>query len=179
MHKASILLVLALAVPAGTALAEKAAVVPPPEIKKTVDAFAGKWKFAVVMTVPGAKDPVKFSEKMECKRVAGGRGVACTDIATVPGFGKMDFSHLAAWDPERKALHWFAVGSTGEVHDHTCHWKDDKTITCDPLKATLNGNPITEDVTITVDGAKQTWSVSIAAKEGVTKMEMTGKRTGK
>jgi hypothetical protein len=148
----------------------------PPEVKKTVEALAGKWSATTTMTMPGAKAPVKFSEKMECKRASGGRAASCTENAKVPGMGTMDFTHLVSYDPERKAVHWFAVGSTGEVHDHVCHWTDDKTLDCDPLKATLNGGPITEIVKMVFDGNKFTVIATTTTKEGDTKVEMVGKR---
>jgi hypothetical protein len=178
MHKSLALIALSTVVLSSSAFAEDKPPAPPPEVKKTVDALAGKWKHEGTVTMPG-QPAIKFSEKFDCKRISGGRGVSCTDIATVPGMGKLDFTHLVAYDVERKAVHWFAVGSTGEVHDHTCHWKTETRLECDPLKATMGGSPITEEVAITVEGAKQTWAVSITGKEGVTKMATTGKRTSK
>src|SRR3954469_2812581 len=74
---------------------------PPAEIKKTVGALAGKWTAAAIMTMPGAKEPVKFVEKFDCKKVAAGRGVECSDVAKVPGMGTMDFTHLVSYDAER------------------------------------------------------------------------------
>lgn len=148
----------------------------PPEVKKTVDALAGKWSATTTMTAPGAKEPVKFSEKIDCKRVAGGRAVSCTELAKVPGMGAMDFAYLVSYDAERKAVHWFAVGNTGEVHDHVCHWSDDKTLECEPLKATMNGAPITETIKMVFDGNKFTVNATTTTKEGDTKVEMVGKR---
>ena len=149
---------------------------PAPEIKKTVDALAGRWSLATTLMVPGVKDPVKFNEKMDCKRASGGRAVSCTELAKVPGMGTMDFTHLVAFDPERKAVHWFAVGSTGEVHDHVCRWTDDKTLDCDPLKATLDGGPITETMKLVVDGNKITMTGTTTTKDGDTKLESVAKR---
>ena len=151
---------------------------PPPEVKKTVDALAGRWKLATTMSLPGVEKPLKFVEKFDCKKVSGGRGVLCSDVSAVPGMGTMDFTHLVAYDPERKQVHWFAVGSTGEVHDHPCAWKDDKTLACEPLKATMGGKPITETVTITFDGAKTTMTGTINTSDGDVKFESTGKRSG-
>jgi hypothetical protein len=151
---------------------------PPPEIKKTVDALAGKWSMATTMMVPGQPAPVKFAEKFDCKKVAGGRGVTCVDTAKVPGMGAMDFTHLIAYDAERKAVHWFAVGSTGEVHDHVCHWKDDKTLDCEPLKATMEGSPITETFSIIFDGSNAKISATTTTRDGPYKVESTGKRGG-
>ena len=74
-------------------------------------------------------------------------------------------------------MHWFAVGSTGEVHDHVCHWKDDKTLTCDPLRATMEGAPITETVTIVFDGGKMTWDATTTTKDGDVKYTATAKKT--
>lgn len=148
----------------------------PPEVKKTVDALAGKWSATTTMTAPGAKEPVKFTEKMDCKRASGGRAASCVETAKVPGLGAMDFTHLVSYDPERKAVHWFAVGSTGEVHDHVCHWSDDKTLDCDPLKATMNGAPLTETMKMVFEGNKITIWGTTTTKEGETKLESVAKR---
>jgi hypothetical protein len=158
--------------------AAAAAPAPAPEIKKTVDALAGKWTMNVAMTLPGQPAPVKFPEKFDCKKSAGGRAVTCVDTAKVPGMGPVDFTHLVAYDAERKAVHWFAVGSTGEVHDHVCHWKDDKVLDCEPLKATMDGNPITETFSVTVDGNTVKVASTTTTKDGPVKVEATGKRGG-
>ena len=86
--------------------------------------------------MPG-QPPTRFAEKFDCKKASGGRGVMCIDTAKVPGLGALDFTHLVAYDPERKAVHWFAVGSTGEVHDHVCHWKDAKTLDCETIQVSV------------------------------------------
>ena len=148
----------------------------PPEVKKTVDALAGKWTSSTTMTMRGAKEPVKFTEKIDCKRASGGRAVSCTETAKVPGMGAMDFTYLVSYDPERKAVHWFAVGSTGEVHDHVCHWSDDKTLDCDPLKATLDGAPITETMKMVFDGNKLTITGTTTTKDGETKLQSIARR---
>ena len=148
----------------------------PPEVKKTVDALAGRWSATTTMMAPGAKEPVKFNEKMDCKRASGGRAASCVETAKVPGLGTMDFTHLVSYDPERKAVHWFAVGSTGEVHDHTCHWTDDKTLDCEPLKATMNGAPLTETMKMVFEGNKITITGTTTTKEGETKLESVAKR---
>ena len=150
----------------------------PAEVQKTVDAFAGRWSLATTMTTPGAKTPTKFAEKLDCKRVSGGRAVVCTETAKVPGLGAMDFTHLISYDEERKAVHWFAVGSTGEVHDHTCRWSDDKTLDCGTFKATMGGVPMTQVFKAVFDGNKVTLIATTTTPEGDTKLESAGKRGG-
>jgi hypothetical protein len=150
----------------------------PPEVAKTVAAFAGKWTMDTTMTMPGAKEPMKVKEKMDCKKVSGGRAALCIESGMITGMGPIDFTHMIAYDPERKQVHWFAVGNSGEVHDHPCTWKDDKTLACEPLKATLNGGPITEDFSVTIDGNKMSIKGSQTSKDGAMTFDVSAKRAG-
>jgi hypothetical protein len=52
---------------------------------------------------------------------------------------------LVAYDFCSKAVHFMAVTSNDEIHDHKRHWQGDQTLQCDPLKGGMGGMPITED----------------------------------
>ena len=114
----------------------------PPEVKQTVDALAGTWAGQMTATVPGYP-PEVFSWTMECKTVALGAGVACTNGGTA-SIGQMSESCLFAFDPDGKAVHYMCVTSMGEVHDHKGHWKEGRVIEFEPLRAGMMGGQVTE-----------------------------------
>jgi hypothetical protein len=104
----------------------------PPEVKQTVDALAGTWAGQMTARVPGYP-PATFAWTMECKTVALGAGVACTNG------GITSIGH-----PDGKAVHYMCVTSMGEVHDHKGHWKDGRVVEFEPLRAGMMGGQVTE-----------------------------------
>jgi hypothetical protein len=150
---------------------------PPPEVAKTVDAFNGKWTLETTMTAPGGK-PVKFAETVDCHKGAHGRAVICVDRSTVPGEPPTEYDYLVGYDADTKMVHLFTVGSPGEVHDHRCKWNDDKVLECEPLKATLGGQPITETFAFTFEGNKLTLKGMTVTADGPIAFEASGKRSG-
>jgi hypothetical protein len=151
---------------------------PPPELAKTVDAFNGKWSLETTMTQPGGK-PVKFSETIDCRKGAQGHSAICVDRFTAPGEGRTEYDYLVGYDVDTKIVHLFAVGSPGEVHDHSCKWSSEKVLECVPLQATLGGQPITETFAFTFDGNKLTMKGTTLTKDGPISFEATGRRSGK
>lgn len=127
---------------------------PAPEVKKTVDAFVGNWKVDAAITPPGAPAPVKFKAKIACKKISAGKAVGCALTAKVPQMGAYEANVMVAWDPYSKAVHFMSISSDDEVHDHKCAWKDDKTLSCEPLKGGSMGQAITEELSFTWDGPK-------------------------
>jgi hypothetical protein len=152
-----------------------AAPAPPPEIQRTVEAFAGEWSLQTTMTPPGAP-PATFAERVVCKKAVMGRAVSCVDTAAVPGMGAVESAYLIGYDAETKAVHLFAMGSPGEVHDHKCVWKDAKALDCEPYKGTAEGSPITETVSFIFDGNNIRLKATTVTKDGTVAVEATGKR---
>jgi hypothetical protein len=127
----------------------------PPEVKRTVDAFAGTWAVeGEVSGLPGAKGPSKAKETFVCHKAAGGRVVSCSGKGSVAGMGPVEDAALIAWDAEAKNVRFVGMSSTGELHDHTCSWKDDKTLACDPLSVTADGQPAIVDLHVQWSDAK-------------------------
>ena len=151
---------------------------PPPEIAKTVDAFNGKWVLETTMTRPGGKR-VKFEEKLDCRKGAQGHSAICIDRFTAPGEGPTEYNYLVGYDVDTKIVHLFAIGSPGEVHDHSCKWSSEKVLECVPLTAALNGQPITETFALTFDGNKLTMKRTTSTANGPIAFEATGRRSGK
>ncbi len=149
---------------------------PAPEVSKTVEAINGTWSGSMVAHVPGFPAET-FNWTMECRVVALGAGVLCTNKGKA-SIGVMAESCLLAYDTEGKAVHYMCVTSMGEVHDHKGTWKDGKTIEFEPLRAGMMGQPITEtlkwyfpDVN-TIDKKSE---VKLADGSSMT-FEFTGKR---
>ncbi len=58
---------------------------------------------------------------------------------------------LIGYDEFGKSVHIMAVTSDGEVHDHACRWKAQE-LACDRYKGGLGTIPVTEDLSVRVDG---------------------------
>jgi len=150
---------------------------PPPEMAKTVDAFAGRWTFAGTMTLPDGKTkPMK--DRMTCTKVAGGKAVSCIEDGEVVGLGPSHGAFLIGYDTFSKRVHFMAMTSDEAVHDHQCSWKDGSQLTCEPLKGGMNGAAITEEFTVSFDGAAAVIKVAVTLPDGGRMLiDMKGKRT--
>lgn len=146
------LVVLSLFVP-GLSAAEEHEKAPSPEIKKTVDAFAGTWTGTGDVVLPG-KPPVSVTLTIDCTKTALGRAVVCTYRGKT-ALGPTEATLLVGYDELGKAVHIMAVTSDGEVHDHACQWKADL-IACDLYKGGMGSLPITEELAIKVESKKLT-----------------------
>jgi hypothetical protein len=138
---------------------------PSAEQAKTVDAFAGDWTYDATIVPPGGK-PVKTPIGMSCKKVLFGKAASCTMSEIIAGVGPFEGSFLVGFDPLDKTVHFMAITSDDELHDHRCKWTDTKTLACDPLKAGLGGQPITEDVTFTIDTTTASFKSLTTFKDG-------------
>jgi hypothetical protein len=148
---------------------------PAPELKTTVDAFAGKWTLDVQITTPDGK-AVKTPIAFDCRKTALGKAVACTMSGKVAGMGPIEASFLIGYDTTARNVHFMGITSDEEVHDHKCMWKG-STLECEPLKGGLGGEPITEELTFTAAGKTMQFRSVTTMKDG-SKMvfEGTGKR---
>jgi hypothetical protein len=145
----------------------------PPEVKKTVDAFAGNWTFDGTVTLPG-KAPAAVHETFDCRKVAGGTAVACTGKAEMKGMGSMEDVALVAWDVAGKVVR-FVGASPMDFHDHRCTWKDDKTLACEPLSLTAEGQPATVDLNVSFADAKNVSIVETTTFKDGSKLVYEGK----
>lgn len=116
---------------------------PPPapsEVKQTVDALNGTWTGQMTAKVPGHA-PATFDWLMECKTVALGSGVACANGGRA-SIGELSEIMSFAFDRDGKAVHYMCVTSMGEVHDHKGHWKDNRVIEFESLRAGMMGGEV-------------------------------------
>jgi len=156
---------------------------PPAEVKATVDAFKGNWKFDATFTatgMPGMEKPATMKMSFNCKEAAGKTTVVCESKAKGP-MGPMDALFVIAFNPYDKKVHFMGFSNDNEVHDHSCTWKSETEMTCEPLKGGMGpgGDEVTEDITMTWTGKKEVAfkSVSKMTKGGATvTFEGKGKR---
>jgi carbon monoxide dehydrogenase subunit G len=145
--------------------APPAAAAQPPEIKKTVDAFAGRWIMDTTITAPGSA-PQKAPLKVTCRETAGRKAVTCDMVGNIPGSGLMEAAFIVGFDTFGKRVHFMAITSDEEVHDHVCRWTDASTLACDPLKAGLMGEPVTEDFVITSGAHRLSFKSTMTLRDG-------------
>lgn len=169
--KVIVLAGLALGSLVGVARAEEAAP-PPPEMKKTIEAFHGNWVFDGTVVPPGGA-PTKMKMKFDCQKTALGKGVACSGSANIPGMGPWQASVMVGYDLLMKQVHFMAVTSDEEVHDHKCLWKSDTSLVCEPLKGGLGAQPATEDLAFTV-GPKLLAFKSVTTLKDGSKIDFEG-----
>ncbi len=150
---------------------------PPPEMKKTVDAFAGRWTFAGTMTLPDGKSaPIK--DRLTCTKAAGGKAVSCIEEGDVVGLGPSHGAFLIGYDTFGKRVHFMAMTSDEAVHDHQCSWKEGRQLACDPLKGGMNGQAVTEEFTVSFDGGSAVIKVAVTLPDGGRMLiDMKGKRS--
>jgi len=170
--------------PAAPKAAPPAMPAAPPEVKATVDAFKGNWKFDATMSatgMPGMEKPATMKMTFNCKEAAGKTTAVCESKAKSP-MGPMEALFVIAYNPYDKKVHFMGFGNDNEVHDHSCTWKSETEMTCEPLKGGMGpgGDEVTEDLTMTWDAKKKEVSfksVSKMTKGGaVLTLEGKGKR---
>lgn len=130
----------------------------PPEVKATVEAFKGNWKFDVTVTatgMPGMEKPATMKMTFNCKSVAGNTTASCEAKAKTP-MGPLDALFVISYNPYDKAVHFVSFTNMNEVHDHACKWSG-LSLTCNPLKGGMGpgGDEVTEDVSMTWEADKK------------------------
>ena len=120
---------------------------PPPEVKRTVDAFLGHWTLAGTDTEPTAKGPSKLSAVIDCQSAALGMAVACHIAADVSGAGRVEASTVIGYSPDERVVRWMEISSSGEYHDHRGPWVGNE-IQFEPLAYSNSGQKATEYLTI-------------------------------
>ena len=68
------------------------------------------------------------------------QGSACTLSGAIPGSGPLEASILVGFDSLHKNVHFMAMTSDEEVHDHVCNWRSATDLVCDPLRGGLMGD---------------------------------------
>ena len=149
---------------------------PAPEIKTTVDAFAGRWLLTGTDEEPGTKTPLSVNAVVDCKPAALGNAVNCiitADITTT----HIEAATIIGYSPDEHRVRWMEISSTGEYHDHRGIWKG-HSIEFEPLISTVAGATTTEYLTVSFPGSegKMAWRSITSTREGNSRLELTGRR---
>jgi hypothetical protein len=147
----------------------------PPEVRKTVDAFAGHWAMTGTDLEPGAKEPLPVKVTVDCEPAALGAAVNCLIAATVSG-SRIEAAAIIGYSPDEHVVRWMEISSTGEYHDHHGSWKGNA-IEFEPLTYTADGAKMTEYLTPSFPSpGKMAWKWVTETSAGKSRVELTGVR---
>jgi len=146
-----------------------------PEVKKTVDAFAGHWTLTGTDREPGATTPATVNATMDCKSAALNAAVTCLIAADIAGT-RIEAATIIGYDPDDHLVRWMEISSTGEYHDHHGRWKGNQ-IRFEPLNYTAAGEQMTEYFSLSfASGARMIWKATTKTPEGESRLELTAIR---
>ena len=149
---------------------------PPPEVKKTVDAFVGHWVLTGTNQEPSSREPVHFKLAIDCRPASLGAAVSCLIAGRLPGVGPVEAAAVIGYSPDEQQVRWMEISSTGEYHDHKGRWNGD-TIEFEPLLYSISGRQATEYLSIRFPSAGQQILRSVTeTSEGKSILEWSGKR---
>jgi len=146
-----------------------------PEVRKTVDAFAGHWTLTGTDLEPGATTPAVVNGTMDCKPAALGAAVSCLIAADISGT-RIEAATVIGYSPDDHLVRWMEISSTGEYHDHRGQWKGNQ-IAFRPLTYTAAGAKITEYFGLSFASADSViWKATTKTREGESRLVLTGTR---
>jgi len=150
--------------------------VTPPDVKRTTDAFLGRWVLTGTDTEPSPQAPARFNLTIDCKPAALGAAVNCSFVGRLPGVGRVEASSVIGYSPDEQVVRWMEISSTGEYHDHRGQWKGD-VIEFEPLEFSISGKKATEYLSIGFPSAgKLTLRSVTETGEGKSILECAGTR---
>ena len=98
-----------------------------PEEREALLRWLGTWEAAYqVVFSDGEVHPGAMT--VVATPMANGQGVHMDAKGTVTDLEDWEAHALWGYDAESGEVHWFAVSSMGEVHDHAGVWKDENTL---------------------------------------------------
>jgi len=118
----------------------------------TVEMFEGKWSLDARVTPPGETKPSPMKMELDCQRTAGGKAVRCTYVGRMAGQPDGEGSILIGYDTFGGKVHFMAMTSDDEVHDHVCTWRDKQNLDCGVLHGGLGGQKVAEELRFRCDG---------------------------
>lgn len=147
---------------------------PPAEVKRTVEAFVGRWNLAGSSSEPNSKTASHLTVTIECERTVLGMAVICRMASEQTGGDHLEVTSLIGYSPDDHLVHLMEVSSEGEYHEHKGHWKGNL-IQFEPLAKLFGGKQTVEDFSIgfPAPGRMAVKSVEESA-EGRSTMEIVG-----
>jgi hypothetical protein len=160
--------------PAPTALASATSPTPAaapaptlsPEGKRWVEGMLGWWRSNDAAMQMGDQK-MKGKMTMACEKTSGGWAAICKGKFTAKGMPTQEMTVLMGWDSAAETAHMFEVANTGETHNHTGKWTDDKTISVVHSGKNLQGKEEVDTLTFNWVSPKEV-KVSGDGKQGTT-----------
>lgn len=116
-----------------------------PEPNKDMACMVGNWQGAGTLTMGKDKVPLKMT--YSCKPVSADFGLVCDAVITgIPGVAEYRETDMWGINAADGSVHWFAVTSGGEAHDH--HGKLGKNSFHGQYVGRRNGKKFVEKVSI-------------------------------
>lgn len=157
---------------AGIAQAEEQATppAPPPAVAGNLQAFVGHWTGTGKMKVPGQEEQV-LSVTVDCSETAGGTGILCQDVMTGVGVNYLE-TDIIGYDARSGRIRWFSITSSGEMHDYSGEWKDEKKFAVN-YTGKIADRTVSVDLSMALTGPSGLTVQSAATVEGQQAQSMT------
>jgi len=148
----------------------------PPEIKKTVDAFLGRWTLTGDYGEPNSKTPLRLTVSIQCESALLGMAVICRMRSDDTGGGHIEVASIIGYSPDDQRIHLMEASSSGSYHEHRGRWKGD-VIQFERLSKSEAGKQIVEDFSIGFPspGTMRVRSIEETA-EGSSTMDIVGRK---
>jgi hypothetical protein len=148
----------------------------PPEVKKTVDAFLGRWTLTGTYTESNSKNPSHLTVTIQCESALLGVAVICRMTSDDTGGGHIEVASIIGYSPDEQRIHLMEASSSGSYHEHRGRWIGD-VIQFDLLSKSEAGKQIVEDFSIGFPspGTMRVKSVEETA-EGRSTMDIMGRK---
>lgn len=124
------------------------------EGKKLLEGLRGKWTAKDASFTMG-EVKAQGTLKMTCEAVSGGWGTLCKGVFNFKGAPPQNATFLFGWDIATGEAHMFEIGDTGEVHDHSGKWLDDKSVSLVRQGKNVEGKDEKDDCKATFNSAKE------------------------
>jgi len=148
---------------------------PPPEVKKTVDAFAGRWTLTGSATEADTKSALSVRATMDCKSAALGAAVNCLIAADISG-SRIEAAAVIGYSPDERSVRWMEISSSGEYHNHRGPWRGE-TIQFEPLSYTAGGARMIEYFTVSFRSPdSMEFKATTKTPEGTARLKLVGTR---
>lgn len=155
---------------------ESAVSVAPPETKRTVDAFVGRWNLTGTYSEANSKEPVRLTVAMQCEPALRGVAVTCRMQSDDSGGSHVEVASIIGYSPEDKLIHLMEAPTAGAWHEHKGHWVGD-VIQFERMTKLEGGKQVIEDFSIGFPspGAMRVTSYE-RTPEGSSTMDIVGKK---
>jgi hypothetical protein len=127
---------------ANAAAPAAAAPAAPAEAQRLAAMLAGHWKGSGTLTMDGKPVPLEFD--LKCEAASSSWAVTCQARCVGPDGHLHEETHLWGYNAETAKVHFFAVTTDGDVHDHVGTFTEKGLAV--QYTGTMQGKPFTESL---------------------------------